>query len=731
MNPGVTKLIILLLLSGSMTVMAQTKAVNRDKYRIHISQTSEKIQVDGLLDEAVWQTAEKSGKFQRVTPTDTGFAKAQTEVMLTYDGTNIYLAAICFDPTPGKRPIQSLRRDFTFMGNDNFAVFFDTYNDQTNGFGFYISAAGVQYDHLGYDGSRVNASWDAKWRSAVKSYDDRWVIELAIPFRSLRYFEGDTEWGVNFGRLDLKTNEKSAWAPMPRNFNHCDLAYTGTLIWDKPLGKSGLRFSLIPYLTGKVTRNNRPVQSDAKWSGNAGFDTKVMLSTSMNLDITVNPDYSQVEEDRQVTNLDRFELYFPERRQFFLENSDLFADLGNSAARPFFSRRIGMQVPVNAGARLSGKLGDRWRVGLMDMQTGKDSMQAGITDDIPASNFAVAVLQRQVFSRSSVTAFFINKALTGDYADTLFEGREHNRVAGLEYNLASPDNKWTGKAFYHQSFNSDVSLRTATLAGDLGYSTRYFGASLSSTWIGRDYNAEVGYIRRTGYFEVSPTVKYTFYPTGSRVLSHGPNLSFDLITDSEFNMTDRSTALGYTIGFQNRSQLTFKANEDYVLLDRPYDPTNTGGQKLAAGEDFNWYTGTAGFSSDSRKLFTYSLSAGYGSYYNGTKLSLTGTVSYRFQPYGSISVSANYNDIELPDPYTSATLVLLSPRLDVTFTDKVFLSTFIQYNDQTDNVNMNIRLQWRFAPVSDLFIVYTGNSYADGFANKNRGLVVKISYWLN
>ena len=219
-----------------------------------------------------------------MTPTDTGFAIAQTSVMVAYDESNIYLAAICYDPTPGKRPVQSLRRDFSFMGNDNFAVFLDTYNDQTNGFGFYASAAGAQYDHLGYDGSKTNSSWDTKWRSAVKSYDDRWVAEFSIPFRSLRYNEGETVWGINFGRLDLKTNETSAWAPMPRQFNHCDLAYTGTLIWDKPLRKTGLGFSLIPYVTGKVTKNNQAEES-AKWKGGAGFDAKVRLSTSMNLDL--------------------------------------------------------------------------------------------------------------------------------------------------------------------------------------------------------------------------------------------------------------------------------------------------------------------------------------------------------------------------------------------------------------------------------------------------------------
>lgn len=706
----------------SLQVSGQSKAVNRDKYIIHINETPDKITLDGQLDEPAWKNAEKTMLFQRVTPTDTGFAKAQTEVRVAHDASNIYIAAICYDPTPGKRPVQSLRRDFTFMGNDSFAVFFDTFNDQTNGFGFYVSPAGVQYDHLGYEGSRVNISWDAKWRSHVQSYDDRWVAELAIPLRNLRYSDSDTVWGVNFGRQDLKSNEKSAWAPMPRQFSHCDLAYTGTLVWDKPLEKSGLRFSLIPYITGKVTRNYLNDEA-ARWSKGAGFDAKVMLSNSLNLDVTVNPDYSQVEEDRQTTNLDRFELFFPERRQFFLENSDLFANLGTSSARPFFSRRIGLDVPVIGGARLSGKLNDKLRLGLMDMQTGSKGI-------VPAGNYFVSVLQQQVFSRSSISAFMINKQMTGNIAGE-YTGLKYNRVAGLEYNLASPDNRWTGKAFWHQSFYKGSSADAAAASANLNFSTRYVRASMTTSWVGADYISEVGYIRRRGYYEVNPNVRYTMFPEKGIVLSHGPSLGLSALFNTDFDPTDRQTSVGYSIGFRNRSQVNMDLTEYYVLLANPFDPTNTGGIPLEAGSSYEWKDAEMGYSSDSRKLFMYSARAGYGSYYNGTRWSASGTVGYRFQPFGSIELTANYNSIDQPEPYNSANLVLLSPKLDITFSDKLFLTTFVQYNDQVDNLNTNIRFQWRFAPVSDLFIVYTQNSFTEDFSVKNRGLVVKISYWFN
>ena len=202
-------------------------------------------------------------------PTDTGFAIAQTEVRLTYTESTLYMAITCYDSSPGKRPVESLRRDFNFGKNDNFLVFIDTYNDQTNGFSFGVSAAGAQWDGVQANGGTVNLDWDIKWKSAVKNYKDRWVAEFAIPFRSIRYHGGEQEWGINFSRLDLKTNEKSSWAPMPRQFATATLAFTGSLVWDKPLPSSGPRFSLIPYISGKATQDNEAGE-DIKPKANAG-----------------------------------------------------------------------------------------------------------------------------------------------------------------------------------------------------------------------------------------------------------------------------------------------------------------------------------------------------------------------------------------------------------------------------------------------------------------------------
>jgi len=713
--------VVLILFFNSINLRAQLKPVNREKYRIHINQTQSQIDIDGVLNEEVWKSSEITTDFHMVLPLDTGFASADTKVMLCYDQNTIYLGIVCYDTLPGRRPAESLRRDFSFGKNDNFIVFIDTYNDQTNGFAFGVSAAGAQWDGLQSNGGGVSLDWDTKWKSEVTNYADRWEAEFAIPFNSIRFKEGDSEWGINFSRLDLKTNEKTSWAPMPRQFATATLAFTGTLVWDKPLSKSKSRFSLIPYISGKAIHD---VESgkEIEYTKSAGIDAKISLGTSLNLDLTVNPDFSQVEVDRQRTNLERYELFYPEKRQFFLENSDLFASLGKDNIRPFFSRRIGLVEPVQAGVRLSGKIDENWRIGILDMQTGK-------RDSLQETNFASIVLQRKVFNRSSLSAFLVNKQFTGQLIDT---GKNtYSRVAGLDFNLASRDNRWTGKMFYHQSFFKNAGSAAYAAAANIVYDTQQFMTSLSQSIVGVDYLAETGFVPRKGYYQITPLAQYKFYPKSDKIINHGANLRMDLFFAPNIENTDRETGLVYFIEWLNKSRVSFEVKDLFIELKSPFDPTNTGGIKLDSLSQYHWNEMATNFISDTRRLFNFDVTARYGGFYNGNKLSFNGDFFYRMQPYASIAASVSYNKIEMPEPYNSAELILVGPRLDITFTNKIFLTTLAQYNNQIDNFNINVRFQWRYAPVSDLYIVYTENSYPGDFKTKNRGLVVKLSYWLN
>lgn len=722
-----TCLLFLLCTCICFSALAQKK---NDAFQLHIREASSPVTIDGAMDEPAWLEAEVATDFYMMLPMDTSKANVRTEVRMSYDKDHLYLIAINYHALPGPYMVESLRRDFAFGKNDNFLLFMDPFDDLTNGFSFGANAAGAQWDGIMYEGGKVDLSWDNKWRSEVKNYDDRWVFEMAVPFKSIRYKKGITKWGINFSRLDLKTTEKSSWTPVPRQFPSAALAYTGNLIWDKAPPAAGLNVSIIPYTLGGLTRNHEAGIA-TKSQLDIGADAKIALTSSLNLDLTVNPDFSQVEVDRQVTNLDRFELFFPERRQFFLENGDLFANFGYASNRPFFSRRIGLGVPIQYGARLSGKINKDWRVGIMDIQTDRVDDNSRF---LPAQNFAVVALQRRVFARSNIGAIMINKESIHYSASDSAPGlNPYNRNIGLEYNLASSNNIWTGKAMFLKSFTPGVAGRDFTHAANLQYNSRKWILSGEYEYIGRNYNAEVGYVPRRGFVKVNPFASRLFFPRGTRVLSHGPAINSTFYSDETMQkVTDHETALIYKVSFRTQAVLMAWVAENYVELLSPFDPTNSGLDSLATGTQHSWNSFGFDYVSKPQSLFTYRLSMRQGGYYqSGSRFNLTGDIGYRIQPYVSFLLSATYNDIDLPDPWNNRRFWLIGPRLDVTMTNKLYFTAFAQYNEQQNNVNLNTRVQWRYRPASDLFIVYTDNYFPEHFNVRNRALVLKLTYWWN
>ena len=716
--------LLLMLLLPIVLCHAQKKNAG---YILHINKTESPIVIDGVADDSAWATADVAKDFFMVLPMDKGLATQQSEIRMAYDEDNIYLVATFYNNTKGKNFVESLRRDFSFGKNDNFLLFLDPFNNQTTGFTFGSNAAGAQWDGTMFGGSAVDLSWDSKWVSEVRSDEEKWVFEMAVPFKSIRYEKGVTEWGINFSRLDLKTSEKSSWTPIPRQFPTAALALTGTLVWDAPPPSPSLNVSFIPYILGEVNTIN---DNKSSTDGKIGGDIKFSLSSSLNLDLTVNPDFSQVEVDRQVTNLDRFELFFPERRQFFLENADLFANFGYATIRPFFSRRIGLGVPIDAGARISGNLDKNWRLGIMDIQTSSVEETGQ-----PTQNFGVLSLQRKVFSRSSIGLMLVNKESfrypsEEDSLRTLFP--RYNRNIGIEYNLASSDNLWNGKAFALKSFAPDEDSQGITQAANISYNNRQWSWGVQEEVVGSSYTAEVGFVPRDSYIRLSGYLGFLFFPEKGLIVSHGPRIDLSHFFDPNFKNTDYQNTLGYTLNYRNRSTLQAQLINEYVELLTPFDPTRTGKELLNAGVQNTWNTFRLLYNSKPQALFTYSFDSSLGGYYeNGTRLSITNELGYRFQPYVSLSSTMSYNNISLPAPWNTTEFWLIGSKVDVTFTNKIFFASLFQYNEQTRNFNLNSRFQWRYQPASDLFLVFTKNERLAPFAGSTWNLTLKLTYWFN
>lgn len=736
-------------------------AQNKPGTPLHIKKAKGEIVLDGRLEEQDWLEADVATDWFLNYPVDTAAAPYQTEARVTFNDQFFYVSFVCYDDdTPDL--INSLRRDFEYPVNDNVGVNLGPFNDGLNGFFFALTPAGVQREGIisggGAGGDAFNSFWDNKWYSKVVRYDDRWVAEAAVPWKSFRYKSGLKEWNILFDRSDKKRNLRSSWIRTPIQFRTGMFAYSGKLVWDDPVPPSHTNISFIPYLSGSTSRDteSNPVKKDSELQG--GFDAKVGVTPSLNLDLTFNPDFSQVEVDQQVINLTRFEFRFPERRQFFLENSDLFSRAGLPEARPFFSRRVGLvrdssglyqKVPIIYGARLSGSFNEKWRLSVMNMQT-KEDLSVGL----PAQNYSVATVQRNFWRQSSIAVTFVNKQSLGvGDADSLkyfhhsifketaignafLKKNVFNRVLDFDLEMLSPDNKWHSSNFFAKSFDDFNNSDNIALGSFFEYSTRNLYIRLRPSYVGKNFNAEAGFVPSSGVypgqinFHAGST--YMFYPEKESIVWTGPTVTLNQTYIPGGTLVDRDYLVTYEFNFANTAKLDFSYNYIFQRLTNDFNPVGSDEYTtFIAGEEYSWQTVSASFESNTRKIFNFMVKATYGGFYNGTNFNINGQVNARYQPYGNVSLQFDYNDVNLPDEYGKEKLFLIGPRVDLTLTDKVFLTTYVQYNNLLDNVNLNARFQWRYKPASDFFLVYTENYFPNHFASKNRALVFKLTYWLN
>jgi hypothetical protein len=709
------------------------------KKEVLVKYIQEEITINGNLNEASWSKATPATNFFQYFPSDTAQAKRQAEIRFLFDDKNLYVGIKVH--AKGKNyVIPSLRRDFRAGGSDNITLMFDTFNDGTNAFIFGSNPYGVRREILLSGGGNelrgFNGAWDTKWFGDSNIHDDHYILEWKIPLSAFKYREGETQWRFNSYHFDTQDNERNTWVNIPQNQFIFNLAYMGTMIFEKPLGKSKSPISLIPYLNtivGKDYETNTSI-SDFKIGG----DAKLTIANSMNLDLTVNPDFSQVEVDQQVTNLTRFEVGLPERRQFFIENSDLFGDFGDSRdANPFFSRRIGITKDINdenienriiGGIRLSGKVNNNLRLGILSMQTDEDT-----ANEIPTINNAVISLQQKVFSRSNLGLIFINKQATKDY-DFLNAEDRYNRVLGIDYTLASADNTWSGKYFYHKSFSPGVSANDFSAGLRTQFNSRRLNIRLSGVFVADDFRSDLGFIRRTDILKINPQFEVKFWPKKSSIQRHSFSVTPIYIWRPElgYENSDYIIITRWRASFKNNADLNFEMFNRFTRLYEDFDPTGTDGAVALPANQNYYYTGfSASFRSDQRKKVSYRISPTIGSFFNGQKYSVQANMTLRIQPYFSSSIQINYDKINLPNPYADASIWLIGPRLDITFNKNIFWATFLQYSTQRENFSINTRLQWRVAPLSDLFLVYNDNYATDVFSPRFRSLNLKFTYWFN
>ena len=546
----------------------------------------------------------------------------------------------------------------------------------------------------------------------------------------------------------------------------CDsMEFDGTLV-----AKKAKNFAFIPYvsgigsqgLQGKQSSLTDPVTANPK----VGFDAKLALSRSLNLDITMNPDFAQVDVDVQQVNLTRYSLFFPERRQFFIENSDLFANFGFRQIRPFFSRRIGLgangPVPILGGIRMSGKLGSNLRIGAMNITT--QSQDLGTLGVLPGVNYTVLSAQKKVFSASNVAMILVHDQKIGKLVE--FRDRngnwsktgDYNTVAGTEFNLLTKSNLWAGKGFVQKSFYPGLGARDGYAhATWLRYRSLNWTGIWNHEYVSKEFSARSGFVPRTDnfdpisgkiikydYWRLEPVITYNYYPKRNALVNHfGLIASNSSYYDSSFHGTESESEVGLDVNFQNSSMFHVSLDHSYYDLFLPFDPLDEG--RYFFGK-YEWTALHTEFTSNNRKPLSGFVEASYGGYFMGKKYEFGGNLSYRVKGLGKrklplLLFNANWNHINvvMSDSQTSA-ISLIGFKAEYSINTNTYLTGFLQYNTQSEKMNVNVRFQWRYRPMSDFFLVYSQNydQFQSVLPNRNaylgasyRTLAVKWVYWFN
>ena len=718
-----------------------------------IKSIEEKIKIDGDLSERVWNSARFAGNFTQHYPYDTSYSITKTEYALYSDDKFLYAAFRCYRRNANEGfVVNNLKRDFSVLTNDAVILTISPFLDGQNGFSFGVTPHNAQREGSVENGGGygVSTAWDQVWFSQTRITDSVWYAEMAIPFSSIRFVRGSKHWTFNVSRIDYVNNEISSLFRVPRNFNISSLVFADTLLWEKPIEKRPFNGVFIPYvsnLTSQPKGPNTPITQLPR----IGFDAKLGITPSLNLDVTVNPDFAQVDVDVQQINLTRYSLFFPERRQFFIENSDLFANFGFRQIRPFFSRRVGLSdfgrnIPITQGLRLSGKYGNNVRLGIMNVTTADEEKYGGLV-----KNYSVFAMQRKIFKASNVGLIVVHDEKLN------LPKRDFNTVLGTELNLLSPDNKWSGKAFVQKSHYPGLPLAKGYAhATYLMYRSLDWMFMWNHEFVSRRYLARTGFVPRIDnfdpssgkvvkwdYWRLEPELKRVFYPKSKTINSVSAYVYNSSYYDSAFVPTESNTTLVSELKFQNTAYVYVTGYSFYSRLFLPFAPVSLPGRGYLTGEH-QWQGVNIAFSTNTRKPLTVNGEVDFGGYYiQGNKQEYRTELNYRVPGLGRkriprllVTASLRHIDIDLNDS-GQYQIDLIGFKADYSLSTVTYLIGYWQYNAQNGFMNMNLRFQWRYRPMSDFFLVYSQNwdqtyltpQSREAWSLGGRSLAFKAVYW--
>ncbi len=705
--------------------------------------------LDGVLDEPVYKNEAPFGGLIQVAPDAGAPATERSDLWISYDDRNIYLSCRCYDSAPPEKWIANeLRRDTGGLrNNDHVGVLFDTFYDRRSGFAFYTNPLGARADYSIVDEGQSNTDWNPVWTSKTGRFDGGWTVEMAIPFKSLRYRAGkDQMWGVQIRRSVRHKNEWDYLTPVPRilagpmALNRVSAG--GTLV-GLDLPETGKNIELKPFAIERSTTDRvRTPQIVNSLRGDVGGDIKYAVTPNLTADLTVHTDFAQVEADEQQVNLTRFSLFFPEKRDFFLEGRGIFdfarggstggggANSTSDTPQLFYTRRIGLDnggvVPINMGGRLTGKVG-KFAVGLMNIGTAGDAaFKASPT------NFTVMRVKRDVLQRSSIGAMYTNRSVGTS-------GTGSNAVYGVDGAFLLTQALNAG-VYWAQSQTTGVVGNNQSYQGRIDYAVDRYGAKAEFLSVGRNFDPQVGFRRRSDISRSFGELRFSPRPKSQAVVRKFTGTASGEYVENGLGLVETRIWRGhFDTEFASSDVVGFDVTRNYEYLRQPFTPSGAPSPIAKGGYGFSDVSLSYSFGAQRRASGTVKVQA--GEFYDGTIRSITigpgSTMApARIAVFKRLAVEPTFTVTRIERPTASFTTRLARARVDYGFTPLMFASGLVQYNSADRAFSTNLRFRWEYAPGSELFLVYTDERDVrdDRYATpttvrglKNRAVVVKIS----
>ena len=699
---------------------------------VRATRIGEPIVVDGLLDDDPYHAVQSISGFIQQEPREGEEATEATEVWLLFDDDNVYISARCWDSHPERMIGNEMRRDNQALSrNENFGVMFDTFHDRRNSFMFHVNLLGGLTDALAVDERNVNKDWNTVWNARTGRFEKGWMVEIAIPFKSLRFRAGREQvWGVNFRRIVQWKNEVSYLTDVPAAYDLRGLvkaSSAATLVGLEAAPARNLEVKPYAISTLRTDETLEPaVENDL--GAKAGFDVKYGITRSLVADVTVNTDFAQVEDDEIQVNLTRFDVQYPEKRDFFLEGQGNFAfgnagfggdfnDQGSPNNTPilFFSRRIGISdvgvVPIRAGARVTGKVGP-YTLGVLNIHTAAFE-PAGFDP----TGFSVLRVKRDILRKSQIGALFTHRSQS-----VVTDGS--NEVFGVDGSFGLSDALVVG-GYYAGTRTTGLSGDEESYRGIFDYNADLYGARLSHTLVEANFNPEIGFLRREDFRESVAKLRLSRRPDSDTIRKVSLEPGLEYVTDPGGRLESRQAQMTFRIELQNGDQWNVDYERNYEFLPEPFEvyPDFV----IPVGE-YDFQNVRLSYQLGPQRKISGRVTYQFGGFYGGTRNEWSYRGRIDTSPKLSLEPNVSVNWVELPQGAFTATL--LGGRTTLNVSPRMSLSALVQYSSFDSELLTNLRYRWEYQPGSDFFVVYNdgrGTGLDEPLFLQSRSLAVKLT----